>query len=114
MEKAMNNEIQRMSYLASRRDWLRQAGCGFGMIGLASLLGEQSQAASSSSDDWAARALKPLAPQPTHFPASAKRVVWIFVNGGPSQVDTWDYKPSLEKADGKSIKDYDASFSNTT
>lgn len=110
----MNNEIQRMNYLASRRDWLRQAGCGFGMIGLASLLGEQSQAASSSSDDWAARALKPLAAQPTHFPASAKRVVWIFVNGGPSQVDTWDYKPSLEKADGKSIKDYDASFSNTT
>jgi hypothetical protein len=60
------------------------------------------------------RSRNPLAEREPHFPARAKRVVWIFVNGGPSQVDTWDYKPGLEKADGKSIKEFDASFSNTT
>ncbi len=60
------------------------------------------------------RALHPLAAQPPHFEARAKRVIWIFVNGGPSHVDTWDYKPELEKADGKSIKEYDPHFSNTT
>ena len=56
---------------------------------------------------------RPLAAEPDgraaarHFPARAKRVIWVFVNGGPSQVDTWDYKPALAKWDGKSIKEFD-------
>jgi Protein of unknown function (DUF1501) len=110
----MNNEHQRLGFGATRREWLRRAGCGFGMIGLAGLLGEESIAASRLVDDLGARALDPLAALPSHFPAKAKRVVWIFVNGGPSQVDTWDYKPGLEKAHGKSIKEFDSNFSNTT
>ena len=42
-----------------------------------------------------ARSVGPMAPRAGHFPAKAKRVIWIFVNGGPSQVDTWDYKPAI-------------------
>ena len=45
----------------------------------------------------------PMAPRPTHFPAKAKSVIWLFMNGGPSQVDTWDYKPELEKRDGQEL-----------
>ena len=52
--------------------------------------------------------------RPGHFPAKAKRVIWFFVNGGPSHVDTWDFKPALAKWDGKSIKEFDPGFKNTT
>jgi hypothetical protein len=94
-----------------RREWLRQAGCGFGAIGLASLLHSEGALANEPLGD---RALQPLAPQPPHFGASAKRVIWIFVNGGPSHVDTWDYKPGLTKWNDKSIREFDPEFKNTT
>ena len=55
-----------------------------------------------------------MAPQPTHFPAKATRVIWIFINGGPSHVDTWDYKPGLTKWNGKSMNEFDPKFENTT
>lgn len=98
----------------SRRNWLQRAGCGFGWLGAQALLAEQGGLQSARGDGLGDRAKNPLAPLEPHFPARAKRVVWIFVNGGPSQVDTWDYKPELMKADGKSIKEYDSTFSNTT
>src|SRR5687767_14386339 len=43
----------------------------------------------------------PLAPRPGHFPAKAKRIIFIFSNGGVSHMDTFDHKPELFKADGK-------------
>jgi hypothetical protein len=103
----------------SRRDLLTRAGCGFGMLGLASLLREQGMLDGSGGTAHAAdplqdRALNPLAPQPSHFPAKAKRVIWIFINGGPSQVDTWNYRPELTKWNGKSIRDFDPEFKDTT
>lgn len=110
----MNNAHKQMDFPISRRDWLRRAGCGFGLTGLAALLIEESALACGGDDDWNTRALNPLGARPPHFPAKAKRVVWIFVNGGPSQVDTWDYKPGLEKAHGKSIREFDSGFSDTT
>lgn len=101
--------------LLTRRDLLHRAGCGFGMIGLASLLDDEGLLSHTvMADDLGARALNPLAPQATHFSAKAKHVVWIFVNGGPSHVDTWDYKPALEKWNGKSIKEFAPDFKNTT
>lgn len=101
--------------LTSRRHWLQTTGCGFGWLGLAALMQESGVLQSTAQGaGLGARALQPLAPQPTHFPPRAKRVIWIFVNGGPSHVDTWDYKPALEKAHGKSIKEFDPSFTNTT
>ena len=91
----------------TRREALRRAGCGFGMLGLASVLhGEQSVIAAAPTGPMAAR--RP------HFPAKAKHVIWLFINGGPSHVDTWDYKPGLAKYDGKSIKTFDPTFKNTT
>jgi hypothetical protein len=93
---------------------LAKAGCGFGLLGLASLLKDEGILGTAMAEGLGARATNPLAPQPPHFPAKAKRVIWVFVNGGPSQVDTWDYRPELTKWDGKSIKEFAPEFSNTT
>jgi len=98
----------------SRRRWLRQAGCGFGLVGLAGLLDEEGLLARGLSEDSPLANADPLAPRRPHFAPRARRVIWIFVNGGPSQVDTWDYKPLLERAHGKSIREFDAGFANTT
>jgi len=110
----MTNTSASSMPVSSRRDWLRRAGCGFGLLGLASLLEEGGWSTPVCADEFGARSLDPLAPVAPHYEAKAKRIIWIFVNGGPSQVDTWDYKPALEKAHGKSIREYDAGFSNTT
>jgi len=87
-------------HYGSRRDFLRRAGMGFGTLALASLLEHRGLLA----DD---RQLHPLAPQPPHFPARAKAVIWLFTNGGPSHVDTWDYKPELERRDGTELAGFD-------
>lgn len=71
----------------TRRDFLRRSGAGFGALALASLLADESGAAPAG---------------------KAKRVIWLFMNGGPSQVDTWDYKPALEKHHGQELKGFDA------
>ncbi len=101
----------------SRRALLQRAGCGFGMLGLIGLLKDEGllgHARTAAADELGSRALSPLAVQPPHFPGRAKRVIWIYINGGPSHVDTWDYKPALEKWDGKSIREFDPAFKNTT
>ncbi len=100
--------------MLNRRQLLSRAGCGFGTLGLIDLLMQDGRVGTAAADDFAARALNPLAPQNPHFPATATRVVWIFINGGPSHVDTWDYKPALTEWNGKSIKEFDAGFENTT
>ncbi len=95
---------------------LQRAGCGFGLLGLSGLLMDEGLLVESAvaSDSLGARSLNPLAPQASHFAARAKQVIWIFVNGGPSHVDTWDYKPELDKWDGKSMREFAPDFSNTT
>src|SRR6266404_3197014 len=77
----------------SRREMLRQCGAGFGSLALAALLGENAAATSAN----------PLTPRSPHFPARAKRVIFLFMHGGPSQVDTFDYKPLLERDHGKPL-----------
>lgn len=84
-------------YFVTRRQFLQRAGMGFGALSLASLLGDDLLASQN------APGLSPLLPKNPHFPVKAKRVVHIFAQGAPSQVDTWDPKPSLAKYDGKSI-----------
>jgi len=66
------------------------------MLALASLL-----------DRAGAASLNPLAPKSPPLRARAKSVIWIFTNGGPSQVDTWDYKPELAKRDGQPLEGFD-------
>ncbi len=74
----------------SRRQALKSASAGFGLVALAGLLGEQSSAAE-----------KPLAPKKSHFPAKAKRLIFVHMNGSMSHHDTFDYKPQLIKDTGK-------------
>jgi len=80
----------------SRRDLLRMMGGGFGLYGYASLLGNSRLHASVPSVS-----ADPLAVKATHFPAKAKRVIFLFMNGGLSQVDTFDPKPQLTRHHGQ-------------
>ena len=82
----------------SRRELLRVSSTGFGGMALAAMLGEQAHAATVG-----AGAPSPLAVKPPHFPAKAKRVIFLFMHGGPSQVDTFDYKPLLTRDHGKPL-----------
>lgn len=75
----------------SRRSMLQRCGMGFGAAALHSLL----------ADEVMAGARSPLAEKEPHFPAKAKHVIHLFMNGGPSHVDTFDYKPDLTKFEGK-------------
>jgi hypothetical protein len=92
----------------SRRSLLARAGGGAGLLALSALLADEgllgpTKAGAATSD----AKLNPLAPKIAHFPAKAKSVIWLFMNGGPSQVDTWDYKPKLADLDGKPIEGFD-------
>lgn len=85
----------------SRREMLRTFGFGMGSLGLASLLADQSLLANESTSSSNASSRNPLAIKPPHFQPRAKRVIHLFMNGGPSQVDTFDPKPALDRYDGK-------------
>jgi hypothetical protein len=80
----------------SRRDLLQRGGAGFAALALAGLLGEESR-----SETIAPRS--PLAVRPPHFAPKAKRVIFLFMHGGPSQMDTFDYKPLLDRDHGKPL-----------
>ena len=93
---------------ASRRDFLQRTGSGFGMLALAALLDQEGLlAAPAAKAAGSAKAVNPLAPKAGHLPSRVKSVIWLFMNGGQSQVDTWDYKPALEKYDGKELPGFD-------
>ena len=83
--------------LISRREALLRSGTGFGSLALAGLMANESKAEVEKSD--------PLAPKKSHYPSKAKHVVHLFMNGGPSQVDTFDPKPMLDKYHGKPLPD---------
>src|SRR5436190_8271526 len=75
-----------MTPLFSRREFLNRAGSGLGVVGLAGLLAGQNPRADLTN---------PLAPKAPHFAARAKSIIHLYMNGGPSQVDTFDPKPAL-------------------
>ncbi len=79
--------------ILSRREMIRRSGIGFGTAALGSLL----------ADSAAGERKSPMAPQPPHFTPKAKRVIHLFMNGGPSHVDTFDPKPALAKNAGKEL-----------
>jgi hypothetical protein len=81
----------------SRRDLLSRCGTGIGTLALAGVLQD------AHAGDASQSATDPLAPKAPHFAAKAKHVVHLFMNGGPSQVDTFDPKPMLDKYHGKPI-----------
>ena len=83
---------QPMFSAVSRGDWLRTASCGFGSLALASLLTEER-----------ARAASPRTVAP-HFTPKAKRFIFIYLQGAPSHLDTFDYKPKLVQDHDKLVK----------
>src|SRR6516225_6022310 len=81
----------------SRRDFLFRAGGGLGGMALAWLLARDGRAAQDS------KSANPLAAKPPHFDAKAKSVIFLYMVGGPSQVDLFDPKPELTKQHGKPL-----------
>src|SRR5438552_16478141 len=85
----------------TRREFLWETGAGFtglaltGLLSLDGFFGEEANAASAKAN--------PLAPKQPMFPGKAKSVIFLFMYGGPSQLDTFDYKPHLVGRDGQTI-----------
>ncbi len=77
--------------MLTRRDALKNIGCGFGYLALAGMANKAAAAVTKN----------PLAAKAPHFKPKAKRVIFIFMQGGPSHVDTFDYKPTLIQRDGE-------------
>ena len=86
--------------LPTRRRFLARSGLGFGSLALASLLQDEALAAAAVAN--------PLALRPALFTPKAKSVIWLFMTGAPSQVDTWDYKPELQKRHGQPLPGSDS------
>ncbi len=87
----------------TRREFFWEAGGGFTAVALAGLLGDAFFARQTVAADGVSRYVNPLAPKPPHHPAKAKSVIFLFMYGGPSHIDTFDYKPKLCQLDGKTI-----------
>src|SRR5262249_20791658 len=87
--------------MLTRRELLSRSGMGMASLGLAGLLANEGRSLGASLERD--RAVSPLAPKKPHFPGKAKRVIHLFMNGGPSHVDTFDPKPALAKYHGKPI-----------
>src|SRR5688500_18080392 len=81
----------------NRRHALKTIACGFGYLALAGLTARTAVAPSN-----------PLAPRLPHFRPRARRLIFLFMQGGPSQVDTFDYKPALDRHEGKKMPFDDA------
>jgi len=89
-------ELNETLALRNRRRFLTEVGSGIGMLGLGHLLARDGRAAQSKSSN-------PLAPKPPHFPGKAKNVIFMFMEGAPSQMDLFDPKPGLAKWSGKPL-----------
>jgi hypothetical protein len=90
----------------TRRQALSQCGTGLGMLGLVGLLGDAGllgEARAATSPTGGTSAKNSLSPHAPHFPAKAKHVIHIYLNGGPSQVDTFDPKPLLKRYEGRML-----------
>ncbi len=91
----------------TRRDLLGRCGMGFGLIGLAGVLADDRSLglvpAVRAESPASSRSLGPMVPKPPQFPGKARQVVHLFMNGGPSHVDTFDPKPLLAKYHGKPL-----------
>src|SRR3989442_1670097 len=82
----------------TRRRFLRNSGCSLGAIALANLLAKDGRSAPAETPS-----VNPLAPKSPQFPPTAKNVIFLFMSGGPSQLDLFDPKPELQKWHGKPL-----------
>ena len=99
----MQDPLNHNLFAESRRGFLKKASLGFGSIALASLLGKTGSFAADQLLAKSAESVSGGILNGTHFPAKAKRVIYLFQSGGPSQIETFDYKPELVKWHGKEI-----------
>jgi hypothetical protein len=99
--KQLQQLYRRPEQPVSRRAWLRAAGMGFGALGLSALLAEESRLVAAPSP--LAAPDNPLAPRAPHFAPKAKRVIFLFMHGGPSSIDTFDPKERLNRDHGKPL-----------
>ena len=83
---------------STRRHFFNRCAVGLGKVALASMLAERRLLGASPLPD-------PLAPRPPHFAPKAKSVIFLFMAGGPSQLELFDYKPKLQELTGKPIPD---------
>ncbi|MEO6711041.1 MAG: DUF1501 domain-containing protein, partial [Planctomycetota bacterium] len=88
------NHERELSRLLARRRFLQSGAAGLGSLAFASLL---------SRDLSAAQETTPASARAPHFAPKAKSIIWLFMNGGPSQLDLFDAKPALEQLDGKPV-----------
>ena len=95
----MPNRLCSLQQFAGRRDALRNIACGFGHVALLGLLGESARADTARTGNTKA----PLAPKLPPLVPRAKRIIFLFMHGGVSQVDTFDPKPTLAARDGEPL-----------
>ncbi len=88
----------------TRREFLWEAGAGFAGLALAGLLDDRFLASQAVAADGVTKFVNPLAPKKPHFAAKAKSVIFLFMYGGPSHIDTFDYKPAMVGMDNKTVK----------
>src|SRR5688500_5530025 len=108
----MSHHCGRYERFTNRRDFLKKAGAGFGLLGLAELLRGEGLLApgpvppinNQLSTINSSPSLDPMAPRAVHYPAKAKSIIWLFMEGAPSSVDLFDPKPELTKRDGQRIE----------
>ncbi|MCB9783346.1 MAG: DUF1501 domain-containing protein [Candidatus Omnitrophica bacterium] len=97
----MNPETyQRALHKITRRHFFQKCGVGLGSIALGEMLGGRTQQAFAGTDF-----INPIAPKAGHFPAKAKNVIYLFMAGGPSQLELFDYKPKLQELNDQVIPD---------
>jgi hypothetical protein len=99
----MNNHTADCRCTGSRREFLWEMGAGFAGLALTSLLEGDSFFARHAGAAEAEASTGPLALRSPHFPARVKHCIFLFLYGGPSQVDTFDYKPELQRRDGQTV-----------
>jgi hypothetical protein len=87
----------------TRREFLWQTGGGFASVTLAAMLGDDFFASQSLAADGVSRFVNPLAPKKPHHAARAKSVIFLYMYGGPSHIDTFDYKPAMKGRDNQTI-----------
>ena len=98
MQTHNSSHCGRFEPIVNRRHFLQRAGAGFGSVALLDLLAHQGLLANEPATEG------PLTPRTLHFPAKAKSVIWLFMEGAPSAVDVFDPKPELTKRDGQKIQ----------
>jgi hypothetical protein len=88
----------------TRREFLWEVGCGFGAVALSGLFDDGFFASQAVAADGVTKFVNPLASKPPHFAPQAKSVIFLFMYGGPSHIDTFDYKPKMKGMDNKTAQ----------